>query len=236
MVSAADVGHTDWGGSDGDAGRFDASRQLSSTLKMPAVSCRSWLVSDAVTGRPLLWHRPLETLQPASITKVVTALVVLDYIEKQGKAAGKGAKAAKTTKTCAAREQKTKLLETACSVSRYGASFAGWMAGYGWNAGTNAQLKAQIDDFSLKEKDRTEYNGWEQYVMDNVGLKPPPFMPRNVALAIKAESDSVQHLDQVPCTSMRREPDGNAGKRIQVVMSKDLGFRGHEQGFEFPWP
>ena len=135
---------------DGDAGRFDASRQLSSTLKTPAVSCRSWLVSDAVTGRPLLWHRPLERLQPASITKVVTALVVLDYIEKQGKTAGKGAKAAKTTKNCAAREQKTKLLETACSVSRYGASFAGWMAGYGWNAGTNAQLKAH-ESYTVRE-------------------------------------------------------------------------------------
>jgi len=33
------------------------------------------------------------------------------------------------------------LLETKCRVSEYGASFAGWVPGVGWNQGTNAQLK-----------------------------------------------------------------------------------------------
>eukprot|EP00281_Chroomonas_sp_CCMP1168_P014685 CAMPEP_0206215990 /NCGR_PEP_ID=MMETSP0047_2-20121206/2486_1 /ASSEMBLY_ACC=CAM_ASM_000192 /TAXON_ID=195065 /ORGANISM="Chroomonas mesostigmatica_cf, Strain CCMP1168" /LENGTH=459 /DNA_ID=CAMNT_0053638315 /DNA_START=114 /DNA_END=1494 /DNA_ORIENTATION=- len=44
----------------------------------PSVTCRSWLIADSGTGQPLLWHKPKEVLQPASITKVVTALVVLE--------------------------------------------------------------------------------------------------------------------------------------------------------------
>jgi D-alanyl-D-alanine carboxypeptidase len=94
-----------------------------------AVSCRAWLVSDANTGKPLLWHKPTDRLQPASITKVVTSLVVLDYIESQAKAASKGCK--KAGKGSVARMIKTQLLDTKCRVSDYGASFASWQPGIG---------------------------------------------------------------------------------------------------------
>lgn len=44
----------------------------------PAVTCAAWVVADAVTGTVLAAHAPDMPRSPASIVKVMTALVVLD--------------------------------------------------------------------------------------------------------------------------------------------------------------
>jgi hypothetical protein len=119
------------------------------SLKPPKLTCRSWLVADASTGEPLLWHEPTTRLQvcglpalswilsaprifraepfphvqPASITKVVTALVILELRDKVPRA------------------QRQKFLNQRVPVSAYASSFAFWNAEYGWNSGTNAKLR-----------------------------------------------------------------------------------------------
>ena len=97
---------------------------VGAAVKQPALTCRAWLVSDASSGKPLLWHQPADRLQPASITKVVTAMVVLDYVDAQAKAAAKGPKVPKSSKGTTRRSKKAALLETRCQVSDFGASFA----------------------------------------------------------------------------------------------------------------
>lgn len=48
----------------------------------PTVSCRAWLVADAETGDILAAHNASQRLQPASLTKILTALVVLRRTDK----------------------------------------------------------------------------------------------------------------------------------------------------------
>ena len=124
--------------------KFEDARQISTSIKPPSVSCRSWLVSDASTGKPLLWHNPTARLQPASITKVVTALVILEYIDKQSRATVKGSKASKSSKSSTMRNNKAAMLDEKCQVSSYAASFAAWVPGVGWNQGTNAQVLSSL--------------------------------------------------------------------------------------------
>ena len=38
---------------------------------------------------------------------------------------------------------------------------------------------------TLREKDKTGYNGWETYVMSEVGKKPPAFIPQSITLALQ---------------------------------------------------
>mmetsp|Transcript_39278 Transcript_39278/g.91491 ORF Transcript_39278/g.91491 Transcript_39278/m.91491 type:complete len:174 (-) Transcript_39278:101-622(-) len=108
---------------EGSMDRYDSSNCDFLPFKTPTLSCRSWSISDSETGKPLMWHRPKEILQPASITKVVTAMVVLDKCARMSEA------------------DKKKYLRQKCEVSPYAASFAAWHDEYGWNAGTNAKLK-----------------------------------------------------------------------------------------------
>jgi D-alanyl-D-alanine carboxypeptidase len=134
-----------------DENPFEESKMVrGAAIKQPALTCRSWLVSDASTGKPLLWHQPTVHLQPASITKVVTAMVVLDYVDAQAKAAAKGPKVPKSSKGTTRRSKKAALLEMRCQVSDFGASFSAWVPNFGWNQGTNAQLKAK-EVYSVRE-------------------------------------------------------------------------------------
>jgi hypothetical protein len=41
----------------------DAASGKDSAHRPPKVTCRSWLVADAITGEPLLWQNPTEKLQ-----------------------------------------------------------------------------------------------------------------------------------------------------------------------------
>lgn len=49
---------------------------------MPTLSCKAWLVTDALTGKPLAGHRQNERLDIASTTKMMTALMVARELEK----------------------------------------------------------------------------------------------------------------------------------------------------------
>ncbi|MFN9985671.1 MAG: serine hydrolase [Pirellula sp.] len=49
---------------------------------LPNLSCKAWLVADASTGKPLAGHRQNEPLDFASITKMMTALLVARELER----------------------------------------------------------------------------------------------------------------------------------------------------------
>jgi D-alanyl-D-alanine carboxypeptidase (penicillin-binding protein 5/6) len=49
---------------------------------MPNLSCKAWLVADALTGKPLAGHRQNDPLDFASTTKMMTALLVGRELEK----------------------------------------------------------------------------------------------------------------------------------------------------------
>lgn len=118
----------------------------------PGVSCRSWMVADADTGSPLLWSRPGLVLQPASITKVVTALVVLELQKAQPESVRCATLFVERSPafiyhvldTCELAVCRKRFLSQKVTISTFAASFAAWTPEYGWNNGTNAKLKCVV--------------------------------------------------------------------------------------------
>ena len=58
----------------------------------------------------------------------------------------------------------------------------------------------------LREKDMTDYNGWEQHVAQMIEAEDVSFFPRNDAIALKdlkerEESEARAHMDRVTATA-----------------------------------
>ena len=60
----------------------------------------------------------------------------------------------------------------------------------------------------LREKDTTDYNGWEQHVAQMIEAEDVSFFPRNDAIALKEvkqreEAEARAHMDRVTATALR---------------------------------
>ena len=90
----------------------------------------------------------------------------------------------------------------------------------------------------LREKDPTEYNGWEQTIADRLNAEGGPdasFMPRNDAIALKAvkereETESKQQAAAISSTAERverlcatTERLGTAQESMQALLEETAG-------------
>ena len=65
----------------------------------------------------------------------------------------------------------------------------------------------------VREKDPTEYNGWETYVAAKMKDKDTSFMPRNTALVLQAHKAE----DEAAVEELKRRMDAFEGQQRQML-------------------
>ncbi len=54
-----------------------------SSIPVPTIAARAWIIVDVVTGQTVAAHRPEQHVEPASLTKIMTAYLVFNALEEK---------------------------------------------------------------------------------------------------------------------------------------------------------